>query len=173
MDDRRSGGHDAISFHRQRRTVRSGGGTLAGLPVDGHLVPVGYSRTKREPRRYRVDGIQRAESTEESFALPRRVPPPPTDYRPAPDDHRVVFEIQPRGHWVIKHYSMRILSEDPAGVTRAEFYTRDPRVAAQLTLRLGPSMQIVESDEALKELAKLATAVLQRYGEPARRQHQH
>ncbi len=131
----------------------------------------GYSRTKREPRRYRVDGIQRAESTEESFALPRRVPPPPTDYRPAPDDHRVVFEIQPRGHWVIEHYSMRILSEDPAGVTRAEFYTRDPRVAAQLTLRLGPSMQIVESDEALKELAKLATAVLQRYGEPARRQH--
>ena len=133
----------------------------------------GYSRTKEQPRRYRVDGIRRAESTGESFDPPRRIPPPPTDYRPGPDDHRVVFAIRPAGRWITEYYPMRVLSEDRMGVVRAEFYTRDPRVAAQLALRLGPSMQIVESDEARKELAKLATAVLHRYGEPARRQHQH
>ena len=125
----------------------------------------GYSRTKREPRRYRVDGIQRAKSTGESFTLPRRVPLPPTTYRPAPDDHRVVLQIQPRGRWVIEYYSMRILSENLAGLTLAEFYTRDPGIAARLALRLGPDLRIVEGDAARRALAELAAAVLDRYGE--------
>ena len=123
----------------------------------------GYSRTKREPRRYRVDGIQRAKSTGESFTLPRRVPLPPTTYRPGPDDHRVVLEIQPRGRWVIEYYSMRILSENLAGLTRAEFYTRDPRIAARLALRLGPDLRIVEGDAARRALAEFAGSVLERY----------
>ena len=128
----------------------------------------GHSRTKGEPRRYRVDGVQRAKPTGETFVRPRRVPLPPTDYRPAPDDHRMVLEIQPRGHWVIEYYSMRILCEDPSGLVLAEFYTRDPRIAAQLALRLGPDLRIVEGDAARKELAELAAHVLERYANPSR-----
>ena len=123
----------------------------------------GYSRTKREPRRYRVDGIQRAKSTGESFTLPRRVPLPPTTYRPGPDDHRVVFAIRPAGRWITEYYPMRVLSEDRTGVARAEFYARDPGIAARLALRLGPDLRIVEGDTALKALAEFAGSVLERY----------
>ena len=123
----------------------------------------GYSRTKREPRRYRVDGIQRAKSTGESFTLPRRVPLPPTTYRPAPDDHRVVFAIRPAGRWITEYYPMRVLSEDRTGVARAEFYARDPGIAARLALRLGPDLRIVEGDTARKALPEFAGSVLERY----------
>ena len=125
----------------------------------------GYSRTKREPRRYRVDGIRRAKSTGERFALPRRVPPPPTTYRPAPDDHRVVLLIQPAGRWIAEFFSMEVLSEDQAGTVCAEFYTRDPGIAARLALRLGPDLRIVEGDAARKALTELAAAVLERHEE--------
>lgn len=123
----------------------------------------GYSRTKAEPRRYRVDGIQNARPTGESFTLPRRIPPPPTTYRPGPDDHRVLFSILPEGRWITEHYSMQVLSEDEQGVVSAEFYTRDPQVAARLALRLGPSVRILEGDAARKGLAGLAATVLDRY----------
>lgn len=127
----------------------------------------GYSRTKDEPRRYRVDGIQRAKPTRESFRPPRRVPPPPTTYRRSPGDHRVVFSIRPQARWITELYSMEILSEDEDGLLHAEFYTRDPRVAARLALQLGPGLRIVEGDAARMMLAEQATAVLARYGERA------
>ncbi len=123
----------------------------------------GYSRTKGQPRRYRVDGIQRAKPTGESFSRPRRVPSPPTAYRPAPGDHRVVFCIRPEGRWITEPYAMRILSEDQEGAVRAEFHTRDPRIAARLALRLGPNLKIVEGDAARQALAEMAASVLQRY----------
>ena len=125
----------------------------------------GYCRTKEQPRRYRLDGIRRAESTREGFNLPRRIPPPPTDYRPGPDDHRVVFAIRPAGRWITEQYSMRVMSEDAAGLVLAEFYTRDPRIAARLALRLGPDLRIVEGDDARQALEELAAAVLERYQE--------
>jgi predicted DNA-binding transcriptional regulator YafY len=124
----------------------------------------GFDRTKDEPRRYRVDGIQDARTTGERFHPPRRVPPPPTAYRAAPGDHRVVFSIRPPGHWIMEHYSMTVLAQDSDGMVQAEFYTRDPRVAAHLALRLGPHIQIVEGDEAAKLLEALAASVLERYG---------
>ena len=110
-----------------------------------------------------MDGIQRAKSTGESFTLPRRVPLPPTTYRPGPDDHRVVFAIRPAGRWITEYYPMRVLSEDRTGVARAEFYARDPGIAARLALRLGPDLRIVEGDTARKALAEFAGSVLERY----------
>lgn len=126
----------------------------------------GFDRTKNEPRRYRVDGIQHATPTGDSFVLPRRIMPPPTSYRPGPGDQRVVFSIRPQGRWIMEHYSMELLSEDGEGSVLAEFYTRSPRVAAHLALRLGPNIQIVEGDTARRELAVLAARVLERHGEP-------
>ena len=123
----------------------------------------GHSRTKDEPRRYRVDGIQRASPTGQVFRPPHRIPPPPTSYRPAPNDHRVVFQIRPHGRWITEHYSMRILSEDPDGVVQAEFYTRDPRVAARLALCMGPTMRIAEGKEAQQALAEMGARMLERY----------
>lgn len=125
----------------------------------------GYSRTKGEPRRYRVDGIQRARALSETFRPPRRIPPPPTTYRPSPHDHRVVFSIRPEGRWITEQFAMEIISEDREGAIRAEFHTRDPRVAARLALRLGPQMKIVEGEAARRALAEMGTSVLERYGE--------
>lgn len=123
----------------------------------------GHSRTKNEPRRYRVDGIQRAGPTGDTFRLPRRVPPPPTTYRPSPDDHRVVFSIRPDGRWIMDLYSMRTISEEDDGTVRAEFFTRDPRVAARLSLRMGPHMEILEGAAARQALGELAAEVLACY----------
>ncbi|MDE0231659.1 MAG: WYL domain-containing protein [bacterium] len=127
----------------------------------------GFSRTKDEPRRYRVDGIQRARPTGETFAPPRRPHAPPTSYQPAAGDHRMVFSIGPESRWITEYYSMGILSEEPDGTALAEFYTRDPRVAARLALRLGPGMRIVEGQAGRRELAQLAAEVLERYGDAA------
>ena len=127
----------------------------------------GFSRTKNEPRRYRVDGIQRAGPIGETFVPPRRPQAPPTSYQPAADDHRMVFSIRPGSRWITEYYSMEIISEEPDGTALAEFYTRDPRVAARLALRLGPGMRIVEGRAGRRELRQLAAAVLARYQDPA------
>ena len=127
----------------------------------------GYGRTKGEPRRYRVDGIQRIVPTGETFRRPRRVPPAPTAYRPAPDDHRVVFSIRSAGRWITEHYAMQVLSEDSEGSIRAEFHTRDPRVAARLALALGPNLKIEEGEKARQALAELAQSVRKRHSGPA------
>lgn len=124
----------------------------------------GFDRTKNERRRYRVDGIQHAKSTGRIFVPPRRIPLPPTSYRPGPGDQRVVFSIRPQGRWIMEHYSMNLLSEDDEGAVLAEFYTRDPRVAAGLALRLGPHLRIVEGDSARTALTDLSATVLARYG---------
>lgn len=123
----------------------------------------GFSRTKDEPRRYRVDGIQRARPTGETFVPPRRPHAPPTSYQPAADDHRMVLSIRPESRWITEYYSMEIISEEPDGTALAEFYTRDPLVAARLALRLGPGMRIVEGEAGRRELTQLAAAVLSRY----------
>ena len=123
----------------------------------------GFDRTKKERRRYRVDGIQHARATGKNFVLPRRIMPPPTSYRPGPDDQRMVFRIRPQGRWIMEHYSMELLSEDEDGSVLAEFYTRDPRVAARLALRLGPNVRIEEGESARRAMATLAAGVLGRY----------
>ncbi|MYJ16388.1 MAG: WYL domain-containing protein [Acidimicrobiia bacterium] len=123
----------------------------------------GFSRTKDEPRRYRVDGIQRARPTGETFRPPGRTPAPPTSYQPAADDHRMVLSIRPESRWITEYYSMEIISEEPDGAALAEFYTRDPQVAARLALRLGPGMRIAEGEAGRRELSRLAAAVLDRY----------
>ena len=127
----------------------------------------GFSRTKDEPRRYRVDGIQRARPTGETFLPARRPPAPPTSYQPAADDHRMVLSIRPESRWITEYYSMEIISEEPDGTALAELYTRDPRVAAHLALRLGSGMRIVEGEAGRRELRQLASAVLDRYKDPA------
>lgn len=123
----------------------------------------GFDRTKDERRRYRVDGIQHARTTGDTFVLPRRIPPPPTSYRPGPGDQRVVFSIRPQGRWITDLYSMKVVSEDREGQIQAEFYTRDPKVAARLALRLGSDLRIVEGEDARRELVSLAASVLERY----------
>ena len=123
----------------------------------------GFDRTKNERRRYRVDGIQHARATGKTFVLPRRIMPPPTSYRPGPGDQRVVFSIRPQARWIMEHYSMELLSEDEEGSVLAEFYTRDPRVAATLALRLGPNVRIVEGEAARRSMARLAAGVIGRY----------
>ena len=99
-------------------------GDIAGPRVS--LVATGWMAFKEpsQPERHSfgLDGF---------LSLPPTIDPPPmtTEW---------CWKSSPRGHWVIEYYSMRILSEDPSGLVLAEFYTRDPRIAAQLALRLAP-----------------------------------
>jgi len=79
----------------------------------------------------------------------------------------MVLSIRPESRWITEYYSMEVISEKPDGTVLAEFYTRDPQVAARLALRLGPGMGIVEGEAGRRALTHLAAAVLDRYKDPA------
>lgn len=122
----------------------------------------GFCRTAEAERVFRVDRIQRAEVTEETFNPPVEPPPPEVRYTPSEDDVRATIGLGERARWVAEYYPVEVLSDSESEMV-IEFSAADASVAARLLLRLGNDARLIDGAETEAALEDLRTRILARY----------
>ena len=110
---------------------------------------------------FRVDRIRAATLTDETFTPPDDDPGMAV-FEPAPDDPRVVLELEPSVRWVVEQYPCEAVEELPGHRLRVTMAVTARPWLERLLLRLGPDARLVEGDDP--DLARHAAArVLARY----------
>lgn len=122
----------------------------------------GYCRTAGGERVFRVDRIQEARPTDETFTPPPEPPLPEVRYTPSEDDVRATIRLGERARWVAEYYPVEVLS-DTGTEMLIEFSAADPSVAARLLLRLGADARLVAGPETEAALQDLRNRILTRY----------
>jgi proteasome accessory factor C len=122
----------------------------------------GFCRTAGAERVFRVDRVQQAQLTEETFTPPPDPPPPEVRYTPSEDDVRATIGLGGRARWVAEYYPVEVLSESDSEMV-IEFSAADASVAARLLLRLGNDARLIEGPETEAALDDLRTRILTRY----------
>ena len=122
----------------------------------------GFCRTAGGERVFRVDRIQEARPTDETFTPPSEPPPPEVRYTPSEDDIRATIQLGERARWVAEYYPVEVVS-DSGSEMLIEFSAADPSVAARLLLRLGTDARLVAGPETETALEDLRGRILARY----------
>jgi len=122
----------------------------------------GFCRTAGGERVFRVDRIQEARLTDESFTPPPEPPPPEVRYTPSEDDVRATIGLGERARWVADYYPVDVLSNSGSEMV-IEFSAADASVAARLLLRLGTDGRLIEGRETGAALEDLRGRILARY----------
>lgn len=129
----------------------------------GNWYLVGWCRRAGGERVFRVDRIRRAHRTGETFVPPERRPEPEIRYTPSEDDVVAEIALGPRARWVAEYYPVEVLSDDGEELV-VRFWAYDPKVGANLLLRLGRDAELRSGAEVGAELEALRAALLARYG---------
>lgn len=128
----------------------------------GYWYVSGHCRRAVGERVFRLDRIQKAVPTGETFVVPDPRPEPPAGYVATEDDVVATIELGRGALWVLEYYRLDVVERhDDRAVVR--FSTYEPLVAAQLLLRLGPTATLLEGPEVAAALQTLRTALLTRY----------
>jgi proteasome accessory factor C len=128
----------------------------------GNWYVVAHCRLAGGERVFRIDRIQEAESTGETFEPPDQPPPPEVQYSPGVDDVEATIRLSPAAQWIIEYYPVDIvMSDDQSTVVR--FSASDPLVIARLLLRLGPTAELLEGPEVAEVQRDLRSRILARY----------
>lgn len=122
----------------------------------------GFCRLVEAPRDFRLDRVRQLVVTDEA-AGPRPGPPAPPRYEPAPEDTRVILELQPEAWWLAEWLVTDDASERGQRL-RITFRTPALDWAARLVLGLGSAVRVLEPDVLRAQVATLARAILARYG---------
>ena len=129
------------------------------LSRDGRWYLEAWCRRAEAVRLFRLDRVVEVQLLDAAAAPPRQAAPRDLEdglFRPAPDDLRVVLDLQPAARWLVDHYPAESAEELPGGRLRLTLRTPDPAWLVRLLLQLGPSAQVVEP-AAVRERV-LATA---------------
>ena len=102
-------------------------------------------------RLFRVDRITRAD------VLDARFSPPATDeewsstsvYHPAPDDPKVVLDLDPPARWIAEQYPNDGVEVRPGPVLRVTLRTSERAWLERLLLRAGPDARMVEGESVV------------------------
>jgi len=121
-----------------------------------------HCRLANDERVFRVDRIQEAGPTGESFSPPPEPPPPVVRYSPGVDDVVAIIRLGPAALWITDYYPVEVLEETEAGSV-IRMSASDPRVIARLLLRLGRSAELIEGDEIAAARDGLRQRILARY----------
>ncbi len=126
--------------------------------VRAHCRLAGHQRT------FRIDRIDRAELTEETFTPPGG-PVPATVWEPPPGSPWVDLLLEPAAHWILDYYPT-ISEQWVADRCVARLEVGGVAWLERLLLRLGPAASVVRSDGIPADLGAVAARrVLARYGE--------
>jgi proteasome accessory factor C len=122
----------------------------------------GWCQMAEGERLFRVDRISRAEMLMSTFAPPAARPAGATDvYHPAPDDPRVVLDLDPPAHWIAEQYPNDGVELLGSSVLRVALRTSQKAWLERLLLRAGPHVRVVEGDASTGAVA--ASRILGRY----------
>jgi proteasome accessory factor C len=107
----------------------------------------GWCESVDAERLFRVDRITRADVLESFFEPPNRPPAGTTSvYHPAPDDPRVVLDLDPPARWIAEQYPNDGVEVRPGPVLRVALRTSERPWLERVLLRAGPDARVVEGD---------------------------
>lgn len=128
----------------------------------GNWYVAAHCRLAGGERVFRIDRIQEAEPTGESFEPPEEPPPPEVRYSPGVDDVEATIKLSPASQWITDYYPVDFVATDDES-TMVRFSASDPLVIARLLLRLGTSAELIEGPEVATAQADLRGRILARY----------
>ncbi|MCP3974898.1 MAG: WYL domain-containing protein [bacterium] len=128
----------------------------------GNWYVAAYCRLAGGERVFRIDRIQEAEPTGESFSPPAEPPPPVVRYSPGVDDVEATIRLSAAAKWISEYYPLEVLEED-GDTTVVQFSASDPKVVARLLVRLGGAADLIEGPEVAEALTGLRSRILARY----------
>jgi proteasome accessory factor C len=128
----------------------------------GQWYLAGWCEKVDAERLFRVDRITRAQVLDDGFTAP----PVPADgntsvYHPAPDDPRLVLDLDPPARWIAEQYPNDGVEVRPGRVLRVTLRTSERPWLERLLLRAGPDARVVEGDPTVGSNA--ARRLLGRY----------
>ena len=129
----------------------------------GNWYVTGHCRLAGDRRTFRIDRIQEAEATGETFEKPDDPPEPEVRYTPGVDDVVARIRLSPGARWVAEYYPIDVVDEDENGTT-IHFSSSDPAVAARLLIRLGSDAELLEGEVVREATEALRRRILRRYG---------
>jgi proteasome accessory factor C len=130
--------------------------------ASGQWYVSGWCEMAEGERLFRVDRISRAEVLDATFTPPAGRPVGATDvYHPAPDDPRVVLDLDPPAHWIAEQYPNDGVEMVGPSVLRVALRTSQKAWLERLLLRAGPHVRVVEGDASIG--AGAASRILARY----------
>jgi proteasome accessory factor C len=128
----------------------------------GNWYVAAHCRLAGAERVFRVDRIQDAEPTGETFDPPAEPPPPEVRYSPGVDDVEATIRLSPAAQWITEYYPVEtIATEDHYIVVR--FSASNPLVIARLLMRLGDGATLIEGAEVAAAQRGLRERILARY----------
>lgn len=128
----------------------------------GNWYVAAHCRLAGGERVFRIDRIQEAEPTGETFEAPSEPPPPEVQYSPGVDDVEAIIRLAPGARWITDYYPVEVVAaEDESIVVR--FSASDPLVIARLLLRLGDTAELLEGNEVAATRRLLRDRILARY----------
>lgn len=128
----------------------------------GNWYVAGHCRLAGGERVFRIDRVQEASPTGESFSPPAEPPPPVVRYSPGVDDVEATIRLSAAAQWIAEYYPLEVLEED-ADTTVVQFSASDPMVVARLLVRLGSTADLIEGPEVAEALTGLRSRILARY----------
>jgi len=165
VDEGRSVEIDYYAYGRDARTRRVVEPT-AVYAAEGEWYLDAWCHLAEAPRRFRVDRIRSSRVLDRAATAPpprSSGPAPRAVFEPAPEDRRVVLELEPSTRWVVEQYPVEAVEELGGGRLRVRLVAGERAWLERLLLRLGPFGGAVEGAEGVA--ADAAQRVLARYGD--------
>jgi proteasome accessory factor C len=128
----------------------------------GNWYVAAHCRLAGGERVFRIDRIQQAEVTGETFEPPAEPPPPEVQYSPGVDDVEATIRLAPAARWITDYYPVEIVGADDE-FTVVRFSASDPLVIARLLLRLGDAAELLAGSEVAASRRTLRDRILARY----------
>jgi len=131
----------------------------------GHWYVAAWDVTIDEERLFRVDRIRRVEMTGEGFD-PRGLEGAGRSlYTPTEEDVPVRLRLSPAARWIAEYYATTDEHEGADGSLDITMPARSLGWVARLLLRVGSDATVLDPPELTAQVATLARATLDRYGE--------
>lgn len=116
----------------------------------GQWYLTGWCEKVQAERLFRLDRITRAQVLDTGFTPPRVPAREATSvYHPAPDDPKVVLDLDPPARWIAEQYPNDGVEVLPRSVLRVTLRTSERAWLERLLLRAGPDARVVEGDAAV------------------------
>lgn len=122
----------------------------------------GFCQTAGGSRLFRVDRIESAVATGETFTPPDELPPNQVGYIPTEGSITATIELFPRAFWVAEYYPVEVTERTDESMV-IEFTASGFGLLVNVLLRLGEHAQLIDNPKLASRLAAARSEILSRY----------
>jgi proteasome accessory factor C len=131
--------------------------------AQGNWYVVAWDDRSDDERMFRVDRIGAADPIDEAF-VPRGLEGPGRSlYTPTGEDVAVRLRLAPEARWVAEYYEVEAVSEAGDGATEVLLPTAHPELVADLVLRAGGAIRVLDPPAVRDVVRARAEAISERY----------